>query len=89
MRQFESASTRKGISGMRLSHTLARISTAFDDPNLVASAGLVPVMGLAQEAGLEELARQHLSVPGDKGANAGVEGGFAGRGHGRRCRLDR
>jgi hypothetical protein len=58
---------------MRLSHTLAWISTAFDDPNLVASAGLVPVMGLAQEAGLEELARQHLSVPGDKGANAGLK----------------
>ena len=45
----------------------------FDDPNLVASVGLVPVMGLAQEAGLEELARQHLSVPGDKGANAGLK----------------
>jgi hypothetical protein len=58
---------------MRLSHTLARISTVFDDPNLVASAGLVPVMGLAQEAGLEDLARQHLSVPGDKGANAGLK----------------
>ena len=58
---------------MRLSHTLGRISTVFDDPNLVASAGLVPVMGLAQEAGLEDLARQHLSVPGDKGANAGLK----------------
>jgi hypothetical protein len=58
---------------MRLSHTLGRISTVFDDPNLVASAGLVPVMGLAQQAGLEELARQHLSVPGDKGANAGLK----------------
>ena len=45
----------------------------FDDPNLVASAGLVPMMGLAQQAGLEELARQHLSVPGDKGANAGLK----------------
>ena len=45
----------------------------FDDPNLVAAAGLVPVMGLAQEAGLEDLARQHLSVPGDKGANAGLK----------------
>ena len=29
-------------------------------------------MGLAQEAGLEDLARQHLSVPSDKGANAGL-----------------
>ena len=45
----------------------------FDDPNLVASAGLVPVMGLAERAGLEELARQHLGVPGDKGANAGLK----------------
>ena len=45
----------------------------FDDPNLVGSAGLVPVMGLAQKAGLEQLARQHLSVPGDKGANAGLK----------------
>jgi hypothetical protein len=56
---------------MRLSHTLGRICTVFDDPNLVGSAGLVPVMGLAQEAGLDRLARQHLSVPCDKGANAG------------------
>ena len=62
---------RKGTSGMRLSHTLGRISTVFDDPYLGASAGLGPVMGLARGAGLEELARQHLSVPGDKGANAG------------------
>ena len=45
----------------------------FDDPNLVASAGLVPVMGLAERAGLEGLARQHLTVPGDKGANAGLK----------------
>src|SRR5436190_16473776 len=68
-----STSTRKGISEMRLSHSLGRISTVFDDPNLVASAGLVPVMGLAQQAGLDRLARQHLSVPGDKGANAGLK----------------
>src|SRR3954447_8998589 len=68
-----STSTRKGLSEMRLSHTLGRISTVFDDPNLVASAGLVPVMGLAQEGGLEQLAGQHLSVPGDKGANAGLK----------------
>src|SRR6478735_3171632 len=68
-----SLTTRKGISEMRLSHTLGRISTVFDDPNLVGSAGLVPVMGLAQEAGLDRLARQHLSVPGDKGANAGLK----------------
>lgn len=35
----------KGISLMKLSHTLTRTSGVFDDPNLVSSAGLVPLMG--------------------------------------------
>ena len=43
----------------------------FDDPNLVSSAGLVPMLALARSAGLRRLADQHLSVPTDKGANAG------------------
>ncbi len=58
---------------MRLSHTLARTSVAFDEPNLVSSAGLVPVLALADAAGLRELADEHLSVPTDKGANAGLK----------------
>ena len=58
---------------MRLSHTLARTSTVFDDPNLVSSAGLVPVLALADRAGLRKLAEEHLSVPGDKGAHAGLK----------------
>lgn len=37
---------------MRLSHAPARISIAFDDPNLVSHGGLVPVMALAERAGL-------------------------------------
>jgi len=45
----------------------------FDDPNLVSSAGLVPVLTLARSAGLQELAQTHLSVPTDKGANAGLK----------------
>src|SRR3954452_24734565 len=68
-----SISTRKSISEMRLSHTLGRISTVFDDPNLVGSAGLVPVMGLAELAGLRTLSDTHLTVPTDKGANAGLK----------------
>ena len=56
---------------MQLSHTLPVVSATFDDPNLVSAAGLVPVMNIAAEAGLAELADQHLSVPTDKGANAG------------------
>ncbi len=56
---------------MQLCHTSCATSAVFDDPNLVSSAGLVPVLALARSAGLQELAEQHLSVPTDKGANAG------------------
>ena len=45
----------------------------FDDPNLVSAAGLVPVLQLADSAGLRRLADGHLSVPTDKGANAGLK----------------
>jgi len=44
-----------------------------DDPNLVSSGGLVPVLALARAAGLHELAATHLTVPTDKGANAGLK----------------
>ncbi len=40
-----------------------RMSAVFDDPNLIGSAGLVPVMRLAERAGLNELLRERLSVP--------------------------
>jgi hypothetical protein len=58
---------------MQLCHTPRATSAVFDDPNLVSSAGLVPVLALARSAGLHDLARQHLSVPTDKGANAGLK----------------
>ncbi|MFT4085326.1 MAG: IS1380 family transposase [Nocardioides sp.] len=58
---------------MRLSHTLGRTSVAFDDPNLVSAGGLVPVVALADRAGLRDLADEYLTVPGDKGANAGLK----------------
>lgn len=58
---------------MQLSHTRPVASATFDDPNLVSSAGLVPVMALADKAGLRELADERVTVPGDKGANAGVK----------------
>jgi hypothetical protein len=58
---------------MQLSHTRPVLSATFDEPNLVAAAGLVPLMALAGRAGLRELADQRLSVPTDKGANAGLK----------------
>ena len=58
---------------MKLSHTLTATSAVFDDPNLVSAAGLVPALALADRAGLRRLADEHLSVPTDKGANAGLK----------------
>ena len=56
---------------MQLSHTRPVAAARFDDPNLVSYAGLVPVMALAERAGLLDLADEHLSVPTDKGAHPG------------------
>ncbi len=57
----------------KLSHTPAATAAVFDDPNLIAAAGLVPILRLAEKAGLAALADAHLSVPTDKGANAGAK----------------
>jgi len=56
---------------MRLSHTRPVAAARFDEPNLVSAAGLVPVVRLARDAGLGALAGELLTVPSDKGANAG------------------
>src|SRR5690625_1089924 len=58
---------------MPLSHTLPVVSASFDEPNLVSAAGLVPLMKLAEQAGLGRLGDEHLSVLTDKGANAGMK----------------
>ena len=57
---------------MRSCHNL---SARFDDPNLVSCAGLIPVMTLAERAGLHDLARAHVRVPGSAGSNADVKVG--------------
>ena len=56
---------------MQFKHAPAAVSAMFDDPNLVSAAGLVPMLRLARSAGLDELSRSRLSVPTDKGSNAG------------------
>src|SRR5665647_571285 len=55
---------------MRSCHNL---SAGFDDPNLVSCAGLIPVMTLAERAGLHDLAATRVRVPGSPGSNAGVK----------------
>jgi len=58
---------------MRLSHAGSTASVRFDDSNLVGSAGLVPVVAVAQGCGLGALADQHVRLPGPGGANPGAK----------------
>jgi hypothetical protein len=51
-------------------HSLTKTHASFDDPNLVSRAGLVPVMALAQRAGLGDLVAEHVRPGGDCGVNA-------------------
>ena len=60
---------------MRLLHTLSRTSAVFDDPNLVSHGGLVPVMALAERAGLPELLEGHVRPGGECGVNAHLKAG--------------
>ena len=58
---------------MQLSHADPIRSAAFDDPTLVSFAGLVPAVELARRAGLEQLVREHVTVPGGAGVAAGAK----------------
>lgn len=61
---------------MIFNHTAAGIAYSFDEPNLVSSAGLAPVLRLAQSAGLKRLADEWITVANtgaDKGANPGAK----------------
>jgi Transposase DDE domain group 1 len=55
---------------VRVLHELAKISATFDDPHLVSQAGLVPVMALAQRAGLGGLSGAHVRLSQPCGVNA-------------------
>jgi hypothetical protein len=58
-----------------LLHVLGKTHASFDDPNLVSRAGLVPVMTLAQRAGLGELVAEHVRIGRPCGVNAPVKVG--------------
>ena len=55
---------------MQSSHAASAVGVVFDDPNLIADAVLVPVVALADQAGLPELVteleglRVRPTVPG-------------------------
>jgi hypothetical protein len=58
---------------VQLLHSLAKTHASFDDPNLVSHAGLVPVMALADRAGLADLVAGHVRPGGDCGVNADLK----------------
>jgi hypothetical protein len=69
---------------MRLLHGLARTRASFDDPNLVSRAGLVPVMALAQRAGLAGLVAAHVRPGGPVRGQRAAENPVPRCGHGGR-----
>jgi DDE family transposase len=61
---------------VQVSHRISSVSVAFDEDNLLADAGLVPVMALAEQAGLGELVDEHVAIVAAKnaaGANPGAK----------------
>lgn len=49
---------------MKSSHAVAHVSAVFDEPNLIADAGLLPVVHLAERAGLPGLAGSAIRIEG-------------------------
>jgi hypothetical protein len=47
---------------MRSSHGATAVDVAFDDPNLISDAGLVPVLALAEQVGLPDLVADHVAI---------------------------
>ena len=59
---------------MQACHTAAAVSAVFDEPNLVSCAGLVPVLRLAERAGLPAAAQQRVRLPASAGSGAANPG---------------
>src|SRR5918998_5634263 len=49
---------------MQSCHAVTAVDVAFNDPNLIADAGLVPVLALAEQIGLPELVAEHVVITG-------------------------
>jgi hypothetical protein len=63
------SSGSEGTSEVQPSH---RLTAVFDDPNVMSAAGLVPVLRLAEGAGLTELLAGQLTVPSPNAAAKGT-----------------
>ena len=47
---------------MQSSHAATAVDVVFDEPNLIADAGLVPVIALAERIGLPDLVAEHVAI---------------------------
>lgn len=54
---------------MQSSHAAGHVSASFSEPNLIASAGLVPLVRLAERCDLAVLIRRHVNLGVTTGAN--------------------
>ena len=57
---------------MRLLHKWSRAAVRFDEENLVSCAGLVPVMNLAERAGLSELVTDTVKITNEPAPSTGA-----------------
>ena len=57
---------------MKLPHAWSNATAIFDDDNLVSAVGLVPAMGLAEQAGLLDLVADRGALTSSRVASAGV-----------------
>ena len=57
---------------MKLSHRWSGAAVRFDDENLVSCAGLVPVMALAERAGLSDLVTERVTITNPPIASTGA-----------------
>ncbi|MFD4759793.1 hypothetical protein ACFWOJ_13125 [Streptomyces sp. NPDC058439] len=56
---------------MKVCHRPAELFAAFDDPNLIAHAGLVPTIRLAERCDLPALVAEKVKLAGADNAPAG------------------
>src|ERR671911_59001 len=61
LRRTDQASGREALS-VRVSHRFTAGSARFDEDNLVSDAGLVPLLGLAEQTGLAEIIAEKVSI---------------------------
>jgi hypothetical protein len=55
---------------MRASHELEKLTTSFDEPNLVPNAGLLAPALLAQKLGIAELVDDRVRLPAGRAGRA-------------------